>query len=274
MKTLPPVFANEGIVAMYRKWLDTMIGQMHNSVVHWVSAQYRTNPPLAQDASPAMDLRKVLEELSRRWQAEFNDLAPIIAKKLADKWQKQTTSSFKNNVKSKVGMSVQFRMTREMNDILQATVGENISLIKSIPSQYFTQVEGAVLRAAAEGRDLKTVLDIIGPKVDLTRIRMGRKPRESDRSYIARVRRRAAFIARDQANKATSYMHTARQLELGITEATWMHSGAGKHPRPEHVAFSGQTYDIKKGAYLEGRWTWPGVEPNCRCTSRPKLPWA
>jgi uncharacterized protein with gpF-like domain len=63
-----------------------------------------------------------------------------------------------------------------------------------------------------------------------------------------------------------------RQKELGITKAIWVHSGGGKHPRPEHVAFSGKEYDVEKGAYLEGKWTWPGFEINCRCTSRSVIP--
>jgi uncharacterized protein with gpF-like domain len=48
--------------------------------------------------------------------------------------------------------------------------------------------------------------------------------------------RRAAFIARDQNNNATAAMTRARQDELRLNEAIWVHSGAGKHPRPTHVA--------------------------------------
>lgn len=65
-----------------------------------------------------------------------------------------------------------------------------------------------------------------------------------------------------------------RQQGLGLTRATWLHSTAGKHPRPEHVAASGKPYDIAKGMFLEGRWTWPGVEINCRCVSVPIVPGA
>ena len=85
-------------------------------------------------------------------------------------------------------------------------------------------------------------------------------------------KRRAAHIALDQNNKATSTVTRVRQKELGIKEAVWIHSGAGKHPRPEHVAFNGKKYDVEKGAYLEGKWTWPGFEINCRCTSRSIIP--
>ena len=66
----------------------------------------------------------------------------------------------------------------------------------------------------------------------------------------------------------------ARQVELGITEAVWRHSGAGKKPRPKHVAASGKRYDVAKGMKIgdKGQWVLPGEEINCRCTSESILP--
>ena len=80
--------------------------------------------------------------------------------------------------------------------------------------------------------------------------------------------RRAAFIARDQTNKAKAAIEKARWQELGITEAIWMHSHAGKEPRPSHVAANGKRLNVNKGMYLDGKWVQPGEEINCRCTSR------
>ena len=59
--------------------------------------------------------------------------------------------------------------------------------------------------------------------------------------------------------KETYFELTVRAplIEAGITKARWLHSAGGKTPRPEHVAFSGKTYDIATGADVEGRW--PGV---------------
>jgi uncharacterized protein with gpF-like domain len=55
---------------------------------------------------------------------------------------------------------------------------------------------------------------------------------------------------------------------LGITQAIWQHSHAGKKPRPSHVKADGKTFDIEKGMYLDGKWVQPAEEYNCRCTSR------
>ena len=87
------------------------------------------------------------------------------------------------------------------------------------------------------------------------------------------TRRRAAFIARDQNNKATASMTRARQDEVGITQAIWGHSGGGKHPRPTHVAMNGKKYDVRKGMWDPAvkRWIFPSEEVNCRCFSRPVI---
>lgn len=44
------------------------------------------------------------------------------------------------------GFSINFRLTRQMNDILQATIAENVGLIKSIHTAYFNQVQEIVIR--------------------------------------------------------------------------------------------------------------------------------
>ena len=83
---------------------------------------------------------------------------------------------------------------------------------------------------------------------------------------------RAELIARDQSNKANAVVNRTRQMELGITEAIWMHSHAGKTPRPDHVAADGKRYKIAEGCLISGKYIQPGEEINCRCTSRPVLP--
>jgi hypothetical protein len=39
---------------------------------------------------------------------------------------------------SNAGFTVEFKMTSQMNNALQATIAENVGLIRSIPEKYFT----------------------------------------------------------------------------------------------------------------------------------------
>ena len=135
---------------------------------------------------------------------------------------------------------MKFKMTRAMRDIMAATVGQQVSLIKSIPSQYFTNIGGLVMRSVQTGRDLEQLTKDLKAQFGVTH-------------------RRAAFIARDQNNKATASMTRARQEELGLNDAIWVRSGAGKHPRPTHVAMDGKKYDVRKGM-----WTRPSITGSSR----------
>ena len=67
-------------------------------------------------------------------------------------------------------------------------------------------------------------------------------------------------------------MTRARQLELGLDEAEWVHSGAGKHPRPTHAQAGRERvrFKVSEGWFDPplGKRIWPGTEPNCHCLSR------
>ncbi|MNC69704.1 hypothetical protein D3C75_1204270 [compost metagenome] len=67
-------------------------------------------------------------------------------------------------------------------------------------------------------------------------------------------------------------INRARQQDLGITKAVWMHMRGGKHPRQSHVDADGEEFELAKGMYLDGKWIQPGEEPNCGCIAAPILP--
>jgi SPP1 gp7 family putative phage head morphogenesis protein len=111
-----------------------------------------------------------------------------------------------------------------------------------------------VMRSVATGRDLGTLTKGLQAQFGVTQ-------------------RRAALIARDQNSKATATITKTRQQGLGITTAKWRHSSAGKVPRPEHVHFNGEIYEVAKGMWsaVDGEYIWPGTCINCRCTSSPVI---
>lgn len=255
-KPLRSVPANRGVEARYRRELQKLVDDMHNSFAYWLKAEYRKAPPrmlaLAEDASPARTIKRILDDLAKRWIARFEEYAPKIADAYLKSLFKASDSSFRQALKD-AGFAVDFKLTPTVRDAFNASLEENVSLIKSIPSQYAQQVEGAVMRSYAAGRDLQTMTKDIQAIYPVTFAR-------------------AALIARDQSNKANGVVNRARQLELGMTEAEWMHSHAGKNPRQSHVAANGKRYKIAKGCLIDGEYIQPGEKINCRCTSRPYLP--
>lgn len=260
-KTAEAVHANRGIEAKYRKALQRMIAEMQASVEYWLTAGYRKYPPRmaevveqAQDASPSASINRVLKKVGDRWIARFEEWSPKIAEAYTQGMFKASDSAMRQALK-KAGWSVDFTMTPTVRDALTASMDENVGLIRSIPQQYLGKVEGIVSRSYANGRDLETMV------------------KELKTLYPAN-QKRAVLIARDQSNKANAVVTRARQLELGITEAIWLHSHAGKNPRPSHVKAGAdkRRYKIAEGCYIDGEMIQPGQEINCRCVSRPILP--
>lgn len=256
---LPAVRPSAAVRAAYQKRLEREVSEMHRSLIFWLRAEYRKQAPrlaadtvMALDATPARELRAAMRKLGRRWLAKFDALAPKLADYFAQAASDRVDADLKRMLR-KAGFTVKFRMSEAQRNAYDAVVEENVTLIKSVAEQHLKNVEGAVMRSVSTGRDLGTLA------------------RELEENYGV-TKRRAAFIARDQNNKATSVLNRTRQQELGVRKAKWLHSAGGKHPRPEHVAFSGKTYDVDKGAFLEGKWTWPGMEINCRCTSVAIIP--
>lgn len=255
-KVLRPVLANAGIEAQYRRKLEAMIDEMARSVFWWVKAAYRRDPPeiMAQDELSSAAMRDAIKKLVKRWQDRFDVASQELAKYFALSIQQRSDAALRKILKDG-GFAIEFKMTRAQRDVLNASIAENVSLIKSIPAQFLTQVEGSVYRAVTAGRDLKMLTD------DL-------------RKHYGVTRRRAKFIALDQSNKVTASLNRARMIEIGIDQAVWRHSHAGKIPRPSHVAMDGKKYDVAKGMYDSAvkKFVLPGELPRCRCFSRAIMP--
>lgn len=200
--------------------------------------------------TPSELLGLTMKQLSDRWLKKFDEASVKLAEYFARDVSRRTDARMKRILKDG-GISVPFEMTPAQKDIAQATVQQNVALIKSIPQQYLTNVEGMVMRSVQVGGDVGKLVEDLQKEFGVTK-------------------RRAKLIAIDQNNKATSAFTRARQVELGIVEAVWMHSHAGKEPRPTHVAMNGQRYDVTKGMWDPAvkEFIFPGQLINCRCTSK------
>lgn len=249
----PAIRPNAGIQARYHKKLRALITEMARSYAYWLRAQYRATPPkMALDALPARELERLLREMGIRWEKRFEKAAPKLAEYFAQSVRGQTERRLKEILRDS-GVTVKFTMTPELRDIMRAEIAENVSLIKSIPQQFHTQVEGLVMRSVATGRDLSTLTADLQERFGITE-------------------RRAKKIALDQNNKATSAIRRERETAVGIEEGVWLHSHAGKVPRPTHLANHGKRFNLREGWYDPDpkvrRNIWPGELITCRCTWR------
>jgi SPP1 gp7 family putative phage head morphogenesis protein len=248
-----PVRANLGLRFLYQRSMLALIEEMSAHIEGWAAAQYVETPPLvAADALPSVEIRKRFQEIAKRWLRRFDRQAPKIAEAYLEGQFKATDSAMRAALRE-AGISVRMEITPAMRDALAASLSENVALIKTIPQKYLQQVEGVILRAYANGQNLKQMIARI-------------------QKIYPKTRERAVLIARDQSNKANAVVVRARQMELGITEALWIHSHGGKVPRPDHLAANGRRYKIADGCLISGEYIQPGEKINCRCVSRSVLP--
>ncbi len=148
---------------------------------------------------------------------------------------------------------------------VKADLRKNIGLLDDIEKKHGQQIYEAALRSILAGRDLH-VLSAALMIID------------------GMTKGRAAELALSLNNKATALIDRERQASLGISHAKWMYSNAPcmKDPsRPvaadarqnsAHRSANGKQYEIGKGLFVDGKWTWPGAEEGCKCSSRAILP--
>lgn len=281
---LPPILPNQQTQVRYKRNLLKAIATMQASYEWWIDRKYKAaveanqeagrlaDPAeaLAQDAKLSRSVRATgssvkartdnlfseLTRLRKYWDEYFDTFAKKLAEQASDEWYEENATAWSGKLK-RAGFDIRMQLTPSQKLILRTKVQENVSLIKSIQQDYHKDVEGIVLRSFAAGRDLKTMSDEIRSKGDVSK-------------------RRAAFIARDQSNKATAQMNAARQRELGIDRAVWIHSSAGKEPRPKHVTAGRERWEFDPNVGIDFGdgfgFVRPGEAINCRCISRSIIP--
>lgn len=272
-----PIRANAGIEAEYKKRLQELIDAMFASLNWWLGAEYkrqqekilaydaaapwwrRTLDRLpAFDASPARGMQQVLRQRMRQWMRTFDEDAAKLATWFANRANTSATAATSASIADVAGFAVKFKPTRAMNNAMQSLVAENVSLIRSLPQDAFAKLEGMVMRSVRSGRDLAGLAADIEKTFEVTRSR-------------------ARTIAHDQNNKATEALSSVRMKSVGITQAVWIHSGRGLHPRETHVAMHGKPFDLsgpEAGLYDSSvqQRVMPGELVNCDCTKAPLVP--
>lgn len=243
---LKPIRANLGVESAYRKQLKLLLKEMQADVHACVEQHYPCN--LAQD-SLFDGLQESLARLLQYWLKKLDKQANKLADRFVKQVMKHTDKAFQASLRAENIPVLDFRLDDGARNAVQAVMGANVGLIRSIGQQYLNRVEQDVWQAVNGGHDLATLTQTLKASYGISE-------------------RRASFIARDQNNKAKAVIEKARRQSLGITEAIWLHSHAGKEPRQSHLRADGKRFDVAKGMYLDGKWVQPAEEINCRCTSR------
>lgn len=270
-KSLRP---NAGIKVWYVKALVELVQKMCTTCEKRLLELMRAERKYAQDESPASQRRIELNALSREFEEMFARKAKEIAESMLVKQNRYATSSVKASVAAfgaaTLGFDVHIPLySKKIREMMKTALYNNVSYIRSIQSQYFTQITGAVSRAVLDGEGITYLTEEL-------------------RKYKGISKRRARNIAIDQTHKAYEAISYLKMAEAGVREWEWVHGGGTKTVRLNHIrdvkngglnhsihkmgekAWDKEAWKTKGGGY-RGEWIEPGQLPFCACFRRPVI---
>ena len=257
---------NAGIMSWYVKELTKLTKKMTTECTKELAEIYKKlgyQVEFAEDESISSQVRIALNELQKKYGDKFSERAKELVKQLLKKTNKYSNMQINKALKDMLGDKakgfalVGSAISPEKSEVMKAILFENVSLIKSIPDEYFKQITGAVARSIENGEGVKWLSKEL-------------------MTYGAKSKRRADLIAQDQTRKAFTSINLRNFDECGIKKFKWLHSGGSREPREYHMeVLNGQIFDLDTGAPNEtGKspdFIYPGQLPYCRCVMQAVL---
>lgn len=133
-----------------------------------------------------------------------------------------------------------------LQDVLNESISDNVSLIKSIPEQYFGKLNEIV------GKGIVNRQRAVDIRAEL-------------KNLFGVTERRARLIARDQVSKLNGAITELRYNNLGIERYIWQ-TREDDRVRPTHQENEGKTFTWASPPVETGH---PGHDINCRCIALP-----
>lgn len=255
---------NAAIRQRYAKALVALVKQMTEQTKRQLLKEFKkpdAKEYFAQDESISSQSRILVSALRSKFEQLFNAKAKGLAESMIEQTEKASSGAVELSLKQmSAGLTLGKRtLSAEMKEVIKSSIVENVSLIKSIPSEYFTQIEGAVMRSIAGGNGLQDLVPFLN-------------------NYQSVTIRRARFIADDQSRKAYANLSAAKMKSTGIKKYEWVHSSAAQEPRPLHLQLNGSIQSLDdppiiqyaKGKQPQVRGK-PGDLINCTCIMKPVL---
>jgi SPP1 gp7 family putative phage head morphogenesis protein len=242
----------------YNQQLQFLINRMTDEVTRSITALFKgevAEEYFAEDASISTQAKILTNKLM----AKFNLLFSRKAGTLASQFVKQADEASDVGVRMSLkelaqGMTIPYQKPdKATQEILNATVNENVSLIKSIPMKYLSGVEQAVQRSITTGNGLQDLIPYLQKHKGVTH-------------------RRAQLIALDQNRKISSALEANKMQNLGITHFKWKHSGGSHEPRPLHIKLNNEIFSFAEPPIIDektGERGLPAQLVNCRCRAIP-----
>lgn len=259
-----PLSYNVSQQQKYKKAIRELVATMTEETQAELVKLFKRDGTMDADETITTQSKRILSELTKRFQRLFNRKSTEIVDKMLEGALKSSATSLHTSLeKLSGGLTLRTSaVPKELTAITQAIVNENLSLIRSIPQEYLNDVRGSVMRSIATGNGLKD----LEPEI---------------RKYKGITQRRVNNIALDQTRKTYNAINRERMKAIGVNKFRWLHSGGGQHPRKSHEALSGKVFSFDNTPIINAEQVARGYESpqrgipgqaiNCKCTMEPVL---
>lgn len=224
----------------YESWLRDVADRFWKPTETFIKETLRPNWASLRDA-PQDRINEQMEALSDEFQKELDQVNA-----------NRRIQQFGRQIKTKAIMDFTAELERgqvsaftpysgKINQYVDASIAENVKLVKSIPGQYHDDLQ----RVISEGIRNNWTID------EMTRV-------INERFEVAAGR--AKTIAMDQTNSLYSAITRAQHAEIGLKKFRWV-AVMDSRTRESHVELHGSIHSWENGA----SGVYPGGPINCRC---------
>jgi len=264
------------IEAEYRRSIRVIILELHKAVVSLLKEGYANEPEFgyAMDGQVPVSFQMKQKDLQTKFDKILSTAGRIAAERFLEKQVQYASRAFIRSIKpftdTPEGKSLMLKgATLEPVNYAYAekVIEENVKLIRSIGSKYFTRIQKQVAASMSSGGGGEKQLI-----AELLKIR-------------GVAERQAKLIAKDQTAKLTGQLTVERMKKAGIHKAMWNHSSAGRVPREYHITrwdghseppngLDGYIFEIDNPPIIDkktGERGFPSTLINCRCYSTPVI---
>lgn len=193
-------------------------------------------------------LNELVDGVAHRFLRSIEDSTlEVVTERVARATDRHVRNELGKQVKAVLGVELESltQLTPGLSGRIEDFTAENVSLIRTLPTRFFEEVETRMVAGIREGKRHETIAEEL-----------------QERFGVAKSR--AALIARDQVGKFHGELQRAQQEQLGVASYVWR-TVRDNRVRSEHEEREGERF----------RWDdppedgHPGHAINCRCYPEP-----
>lgn len=252
--------SEQSIALLYMRKLNVLKRELTNAVSEEIIPLLQARQQEYALDSLSYDIGAIFEKLYQKFTgAAVLSFAQTTAENMVGEINQSSKRKVGRSIKKLFGTDLTNVIESEnLQDFIDTSIRNHVQLIKTLPTEYFKQIETIVNQGLVSGtrfNDIKK--QIIG----------------IDKSANSKLAGRIKTIAMDQTQTVTQQINLRRTAALGVTKGVYRTS-KDRRVRKCHAELEGQEFELTKGAWSKTcqKYIQPGItDINCRCSFSPVI---